>query len=65
MQGDLARYRASIRIGEDFTLMSPFGGNPTRGAGYTDERWASIAGFFRNGRASSLEPSGSIARRTW
>ena len=56
MRGDLARYRASITIAEDFTLMSPFGGKPTRSADYSEERWVSIARFFRNGRASSLEP---------
>ena len=55
MQGDLARYRASITIADDFTLMSPFGGKPTRGADLSNERWVSIARFFRNGRDSSLE----------
>jgi ketosteroid isomerase-like protein len=55
MQGDLGRYRASITPGEDFTLMSPFGGKPTRGADLSNERWVSIARFFRNGRDSSLE----------
>ncbi len=55
MQGDLGRYRASITIAEDFTLMSPFGGKPSRGADLSNERWVSIARFFRNGRDSSLE----------
>jgi ketosteroid isomerase-like protein len=35
--------------------MSPFGGKPTRGADLSNERWLSIARFFRNGRDSSLE----------
>ena len=55
MQGDLNRYRAAITIAADFTLMSPFGGTPTRGADLSEERWASIARFFRHGRDSSLE----------
>jgi ketosteroid isomerase-like protein len=55
MHGDLAGYRASITPADDFTLMAPFGGKPTRGADLSNERWASIARFFRNGRDSSLE----------
>jgi ketosteroid isomerase-like protein len=55
MQGDLGRYRVSITLADDFTLMSPFGGKPTRGADLSAERWVSIARFFRNGRDSSLE----------
>jgi ketosteroid isomerase-like protein len=55
MQGRLDCYRESITVAEDFTLMSPFGGKPTRGADLSEERWKSIARFFRNGRDSSLE----------
>ena len=55
MQGDLEGYRASITLGEDFTLMAPFGGRPTRGADLSEARWKSIAGYFRNGRDSSVE----------
>jgi len=55
MRGDVARYRAFITQTDDFTLMSPFGGEPTRGTAYTSERWASIGRFFRNGRESSFE----------
>jgi ketosteroid isomerase-like protein len=50
----MAANRASITTSEDFTLMSPFGGKPSRGT-YSNERWESIARFFRNGRASSFE----------
>jgi ketosteroid isomerase-like protein len=55
MQGDLLGYRALITATEDFTLMAPFGGKPTRAADLTSARWESIGRFFRNGRDSSLE----------
>lgn len=55
MKGDVKGYRSQIRPGADFTLMAPFGGPPTRPVGLSDERWESIARFFRNGRDSSLE----------
>jgi ketosteroid isomerase-like protein len=55
MRGDLAQYRSLITTTDDFTLMAPFGGTPTRGADLSSERWDSIARFFRNGRESSLE----------
>ena len=55
MQGDVGRYRESITVARDFTLMSPFGGKPTRGADLSEERWVAIARFFRNGRDSSLD----------
>jgi ketosteroid isomerase-like protein len=48
MRGDLERYRALVRTTEDFTLMSPFGGEPTRGM--TEARWSALGRFFRNGR---------------
>lgn len=47
MRGDVARYRALIPVADDFTLMSPFGGEPTRGM--TQARWTAMARFFRNG----------------
>lgn len=49
MRGDLDAYRASVAYTDDFTLMSPFGGTPSRGADYTPERMAAMARFFRNG----------------
>ena len=55
MRGDLLGYRALITATEDFTLMAPFGGKPTRAADLTSERWESVGRFFRNGRDSSLE----------
>jgi ketosteroid isomerase-like protein len=55
MRGDLDRYRSLITTTEDFTLMAPFGGKPTRAADLSSERWDAIARFFRNGRDSTLE----------
>ena len=55
MRGDLDRYRSLITVTDDFTLMAPFGGKPTRAADLSSEQWAAIARFFRNGRDSSLE----------
>jgi ketosteroid isomerase-like protein len=49
MRGDVDRYRAMIPLTDDFTLMSPFGGTPSRSARLTDEEWAAIGRFFRNG----------------
>ena len=49
MRGDLQRYRALVEITDDFTLMSPFGGRPTRGTEFTAERWTAVAQFFANG----------------
>lgn len=55
MRGDLDAYRAQITISDDFTLMSPFGGKPSRGADYSNETWASIARFFADGKNSTWE----------
>jgi len=49
MRGDVARYRQMVPLADDFTLMSPFGGTPSHAAGITEETWAAMAGFFRNG----------------
>jgi ketosteroid isomerase-like protein len=48
MRGDAARYFSMIRIAEDFTLMSPFGGKPSKGP-YSPERIEEISNFFKNG----------------
>jgi ketosteroid isomerase-like protein len=55
MVGDVGRYRALIRLSDDFVLMSPFGGPPSQSVRLSEERWASIGRFFRNGRNSTLE----------
>lgn len=49
MRGDIDRYRAMVTLADDFTLMSPFGGKPTRGSEVTDETWRAMQRFFRNG----------------
>jgi ketosteroid isomerase-like protein len=49
MRGDVDRYRASIAITDDFTLMSPFGGPPSHGAQMSEDRWQAMKRFFRNG----------------
>ncbi|WP_068875326.1 MULTISPECIES: DUF4440 domain-containing protein [unclassified Phenylobacterium] len=51
MRGDVARYRTLLRLDEDFLLMSPFGGEPSRRP--TDEAaWARLGAFFANGSLS-------------
>jgi ketosteroid isomerase-like protein len=49
LRGDLERYRLLIPVAPDFTLMSPFGGRPTRGSEMTEARWQAVGRFFRNG----------------
>jgi ketosteroid isomerase-like protein len=51
MRGDLDGYLALITHTHDFTLMSPFGGTPTRGFELTSEKLAALGRFFRNGTA--------------
>jgi ketosteroid isomerase-like protein len=48
LRGDVDSYLGFIKLAGDFTLMSPFGGTPSKG-GYTRERWQEIGRFFRNG----------------
>jgi ketosteroid isomerase-like protein len=49
LRGDVDGYVALAPIADDFLLMSPFGGTPTRGADLTPERWLQVGRFFRNG----------------
>lgn len=49
MRGDLDRYLDLISFTEDFTLMSPFGGTPTRSADLTGKTLQAMGRFFRNG----------------
>ena len=49
MRGDVGTYRALVSYTDDFTLMSPFGGEPTRASDLTDERMEAMGRFFRNG----------------
>jgi ketosteroid isomerase-like protein len=49
MRGDAKRYLELVPLSADFTLMSPFGGTPSRAADYTGERIETLGRFFRNG----------------
>lgn len=49
MQGDIGRYSQLVPFAEDFVLMSPFGGTPSRASDYTPERMEAMGRFFRNG----------------
>jgi ketosteroid isomerase-like protein len=48
MRGDIERYRALVTLADDFTLMSPFGGEPSRGAP-TPESMEAMGRFFAHG----------------
>jgi len=49
MRGDINKYRELIPYTDDFTLMSPFGGEPTHASALNEERWEAMGRFFRNG----------------
>ncbi len=51
IRGDMRTYFTLIRHGDDYTLMSPFGGEPTRGSDTSPERLAVLERYFRNGEA--------------
>lgn len=52
MRGDIEKYLDLITLTEDFTIMAPFGGKPTRRAEFTDERMRAMGRFFANGTLS-------------
>jgi ketosteroid isomerase-like protein len=60
MRGDMSRYLTLITHADDYTLMAPFGGAPTRGFDVSSERLAELARFFRAG-TSELEVVQSYA----
>jgi ketosteroid isomerase-like protein len=49
MRGAIDGYRALITLADGFTLMSPFGGIPTRNSDMTNERWEAMGRFFSSG----------------
>jgi ketosteroid isomerase-like protein len=49
--GDMLTYFSLIRHADDFTLMSPFGGEPERGFDTSPERLDALERFFRGGEA--------------
>ncbi|MEH2522456.1 MULTISPECIES: YybH family protein [unclassified Bradyrhizobium] len=51
MRGDMDKWSGLMRIADDFTLMQPFGGEPSRGFDASPERLARLASYFRNGDA--------------
>jgi ketosteroid isomerase-like protein len=54
MRGDMSRYVALTPHADDYTLMAPFGGEPTRGFDISSERMAQLERYFRAGE-SELE----------
>jgi ketosteroid isomerase-like protein len=50
MQGDIDGYMSLIKHAEDYTLMAPFGGAPTRGFDMSSEYRAKLARFFKAGK---------------
>lgn len=61
MRGDVDRYRELVPMAHDFTLMSPFGGKPSKGR-TTQAQWDGMRTFFRNG-ALSMELVHAYAAR--
>jgi ketosteroid isomerase-like protein len=51
IRGDMDRYLTLITHAEDYTLMAPFGGAPTRGFDSSSERLAELRRYFRGGTA--------------
>ena len=51
ISGDIEGYVARIRHGHDYTLMSPYGGDPVRGFDDSDRAMDALAQFFRGGEA--------------
>jgi ketosteroid isomerase-like protein len=51
ISGDIEGYAARIKHADDYTLMSPYGGDPVRGFDDSDEAWDALARFFRGGEA--------------
>jgi ketosteroid isomerase-like protein len=49
MRGDIDTYRKLITLADDFTFFSPFGGQPTRRADFTDAKIDAMGRFFKNG----------------
>jgi ketosteroid isomerase-like protein len=48
MRGDIDTYKSLLTLSDDFTLMSPFGGEPTRGP-LTNEAMQRMGKFFKHG----------------
>jgi ketosteroid isomerase-like protein len=55
IRGDVRRYFALIPHADDYTLMSPFGGEPTRGVDTSPERLEAQERFFTGPGEAELE----------
>jgi ketosteroid isomerase-like protein len=51
IRGDIQGYAARIKHADDYTLMSPYGGDPVRGFDDSEDALAALAQFFRGGEA--------------
>jgi ketosteroid isomerase-like protein len=51
ISGDIESYVARIKHADDYTLMSPYGGDPVRGFDDSDRALNRLAQFFRGGEA--------------
>ena len=51
IRGDIEGYVARIKHADDYTLMSPYGGDPARGFDDSDKALDALARFFRGGEA--------------
>ena len=51
IRGDMRTYFTLIRHGDDFVLMSPFGGEPRRGVDTSPETLDALSRYFRGGEA--------------
>jgi ketosteroid isomerase-like protein len=52
IRGDIEGYVARIKHADDYTLMSPYGGDPVRGFEDSEDARAALARFFRGGEAT-------------
>jgi hypothetical protein len=51
IRGDIRTYLRLIKHAEDYTLMDPFGGEPTRGFDASSESLEALERFFQGGEA--------------
>ena len=52
INGDARTYAALIPHADDYTLMAPFGGTPTRGFDTSSEGLAKLSRFFKSGTST-------------
>jgi ketosteroid isomerase-like protein len=51
IRGDMRRYLTLIQHADDYTLMAPFGGEPTHGFDASSERIEAMERYFQGGEA--------------